>query len=185
VKARAAALILAVLLPAACAPESLLPDTAILPPGVFGAADQDVPAMEYAEYVFSDSSRTYGNPAAGARAVLAMDYLAGALATSPRWANVGPETKFELLQAREQTRAAAGIAPNARSQAVVNSLVVASSELQAGDLAKAAAALNNPAFTGSPEQTLQRLANLPYLQMANISTNHAANEMFEPGDSGT
>jgi len=141
--------------------------------------------VQYAEYVFSDSSRTYGDPAAGARAVLAMDYIAGELTTSPRWAKISPEAKIGLLQAREQTRAAIGIAPNARSQAVVNSLIVVSSDLQAGDLAKAAAAVDNPAFAGPPEQTLRRLANLPYIQLANVSTAHAANELFEPENGGT
>lgn len=183
-KARVALLLVA-LLPVACAPESPPPDVAVLPPGVFGGGDQDAAAIQYAEYVFSDSSRTYGNPAAGARAALAMDYIAGELSASPRWASIGPETKFELLQARDQTRAAAGIAPNAPSQAVVNSLIAAASELQAGDQAQAAVALNNRAFTGTPDQTLQRLANLPYNQMANAATTHAATELLDPGNNAS
>ncbi len=179
------ALSLAALVLAACAPDNPLPDAAILPPGAFGAGDPDMAAAQYAQSVFSDSSRTYGDAAAGARAVLAMDYLAGEVATSPRWTSIGPQTKLELLQAREQVRAAAGIAPNARSQAVVDSLVVASSALQAGDRAQAAASVANPAFAGPPEQTLRRLANLPYIQAANVATAHALNEMFEPGHDGS
>ena len=166
---------------AACGPLPPPPDTAQLPPGVFGTLDQDVPATQYAQYAFSDPGRTYGNPVAGAQAVLAMDYIAGQLNTSPRWANIGASTQQQLLAGRVQTRAAVGIAPNAPSQLVVDSLVAARNDLAAGNQPGAIHDLDNPAFPEGGAHTVQVLANLPYIQMANVSTQHAAEELFRPG----
>jgi hypothetical protein len=171
-------LLLAALLPAACGPPFVPPDTASLPPGVFEGTDQDVPAVQYAAYAFSSASRTYGHPEAGAQAVLAMDYIAGELNTDPRWAHIDDDTKAQLLEARDQTRAAVGIAPNAPSQLVVDSLAAVYHDLQAGDEAGATAALSNPAFTKSPAETLQILANLPYLREANVAALQASDELF-------
>ncbi len=165
---------------AACGPLPPPADTAQLPPGVFSPLDQDVPATQYAQYAFSDPARTYGNPVAGAQAVLAMDYIAGQLNTSPRWANIEATTQMQLLQGRAQTRAAVGIAPNAPSQLVVNSLVAARNDLASGNQAAAAHDLDNPAFPQGGGHTVQLLANLPYIQMANVSTQHAAEELFRP-----
>ncbi len=167
---------------AACSPVPPPPDTAQLPPGVFGPQDQDIPAAQYAQNAFSDAARTYGDPAAGAEAVLALDYLAGEVNTNPRWSSVSVATKAELLQARQDTRAAAGIAPNAPSQLVVNSLLAARNDLTAGNPDAAAAALNNPAFPGGGQAAVKALANLPYIQTANVATIHAANEMDSPGE---
>jgi hypothetical protein len=167
----------------ACGPLPPPPDTAQLPPGVFSPLDQDVPATQYAQYAFADPSRTYGNPVAGAQAVLAMDYIAGELNTSPRWANINASTQQQLLQGRIQTRQAVGIAPGAPSQLVVNSLVAARNDLASGNQAAAAAALSNPAFTKGGNETVQALANLPYIQMANVATTHASEELFGPGNS--
>ena len=171
------------ILPVACGPLPPPPDTAVLPPGVFSALDQDVPATEYAQYAFSDPARTYGNPVAGAQAVLAMDYIAGELNTSPRWENIGAITQQQLLQGRAATRQAVGIAPNAPSQLVVDSLVRARNALAAGNTQAAEAALTNPAFPAGGAQAVKALTNLPYIQMANVSTQHAGEDLFAP-DSG-
>ena len=148
---------------------------------MFSTLDQDVPATQYAQYAFADPSRTYGNPLAGAQAVLAMDYIAGQLNTSPRWANIDAATQQQLLQGRAQVRQAVGIAANAPSQLVVNSLVSARNDLASGDTAAAAQALSDPAFTRGGEQTVQALANLPYIQVANVATTAANEELFGPG----
>ena len=165
---------------AACGPLPPPVDTAQLPPGVFSPLDQDVPAAEYAQYAFSDPARTYGNPVAGAQAVLAMDYLAGQLNTSPRWASIPAATQMQLLAGRTQTRQTVGIAPNAPSQLVVNSLVAARNDLAAGNRDAAARDLDNPAFPAGGAHTVQVLANLPYIQMANVSTQRAAEDLFRP-----
>ncbi len=167
-------------LPVACGPLPPPPDTAVLPPGVFSPLDQDVPATEYAQYAFSDPARTYGNPVAGAQAVLAMDYIAGQLNTSPRWQNISAITQMQLLQGRAATRQAVGIAPNAPSQLVVNSLVAARNDLASGNSQAAEAALTNPAFPGGGAQAVRALTNLPYIQMANVSTQHAGEDLFAP-----
>ncbi len=167
---------------AACGPLPAPPDTAQLPPGVFSPLDQDVPATQYAQYAFADVARTYGNPVAGAQAVLAMDYIAGQLNTSPRWAGIPATTQMQLLEGRVQTRRAVGIAPNAPSQLVVNSLVAARNDLASGNQPAAAHDLDNAAFPAGGEQTVQVLANLPYIQAANVATQHAAEDLFRPDD---
>ena len=167
---------------AGCGPLPPPPDTARLPPGVFSPLDQDIPAVQYAQYAFADASRTYGNPVAGAQAVLAMDYIAGQLNSSPRWANIDAATQQQLLQSRAEVRQALGIVPNAPSQAVIDSLVTARNDLAGGDTAAAARALNTPLFSRGGEQTVQALANLPYIQVANVATTHANEELFGPND---
>ena len=167
---------------AACATLPSAPDTAQLPANTFSPLDQDVPAVQYAQYAFAVPARTRGNPVAGAQAVLAMDYIAGELNTSPRWDHVGAMTQIQLLQGRQQTRAAVGIAPDAPSQLVVDSLVAARNDLAAGNQAAAVSALDNPAFPAGGARTVQALANLPYISMANISTMHAAGQLFGPGE---
>ena len=169
---------------AACSPLPPAPDTAQLPPGVFSPLAQDVPATQYAQYAFADAGRTYGNPVAGAEAVLAMEYIAGELTTSPRWANIPATTQMQLLEARVQTRRAVGIAPTAPSQLVVDSLVAARNDLASGNQAAAARDLNNPAFPAGGEHTVQVLANLPYIPAANVATQHAAEELFRPEGGG-
>jgi hypothetical protein len=149
-------------------------DTARLPPGEFASGDRDVAAVNYAAAAFSDQSSTYGNPAGGAEAALAMEYISGELNTSPRWVGMNTDTKDGLLRGREELRATLGIAPDASSQTVVNALSAAKQALQAGDKAAAAAALRNPAFTFSPEKTIEVLGNLPYMQPVNAATLQAA-----------
>ena len=174
----------AAVLPVACGPLPPPRDAATVARGVFSPLDQDVPATQYAEYAFADPGRTYGNPVAGAQAVLAMDYIAGQLNTSPRWANIPAITQMQLLEGRAATRQAVGIAPHAPSQLVVDSLVTARNDLASGNAPAAEAALTNPAFPAGGAQTVKVLANLPYIQMANVSTIHAAEELFGP-DNGS
>lgn len=184
---RSAAALLACLLPAACAylPQPRVVDTAQLAPGELGSfINIDVSAVQQAQWAFADSGRTRDRPVEAARASAAMDYIAGQLYTSPRWANISALTKEQLLQGRAEVREVLGVVPNAPSQVVVDSLASAANALIAGDQPAAAAALSNPAFTQPGEQTLQRLANMPYVRMANISTMRAANELFRPEGGG-
>jgi hypothetical protein len=110
-----------------------------------------------------------------------MDYIAGQLYTGPRWSNISAETQDELLQGRQEVRDALGVVPGTPSQVVVDRLLAAANALMAGDQAGAARELGPPAFSASGEQVLARLANLPYMRMANVSTMRAANELFEGG----
>lgn len=178
----AAALVMFVLSAAGCGPVAPPPDTARLQPGQLGTGfDPDVTAVNLAQWAFADRARTYGRPADAARAAASMDYIAGALNTSPRWANISPITKEQLLQGRQEVREALGVVPGTPSQVVVDRLAAAGNALAAGDQDAAARELGPPAFNAPGEQVIARLADLPYLRMANVSTMRAANEMFGPG----
>jgi len=160
--------------------QPVVPDTARLPPGALGSGfDSDVTAVQLAQWAFADSGRTYGRPIEAARAAASMDFIAGQLYTSPRWANISPLTKEQLLQGRQEVRTALGVMPGTSSQAVVDHLVFAGNALAAGDQANAIAQLGSPVFDQPGEQVLQRLANMPDLRMANVSTMKAANELFD------
>ena len=153
------------------------PDTARLPPNAFGTyADGDIGAINVSAWAFASPARTRNDPADAARAIAAVDYLAGELSTSPRWDFMSPLTKMQMLQARTEVRAAVGIASSAPSQNVVDQLLYASDAFTAGNAQGAMAALTPPAFTLPPQETVTRLANLPYLLEANVATMHAAGQ---------
>ena len=177
-------LVAACLLPVGCGVglQPVVPDTARLAPGALGVnGDPDVAAVNLAQWAFADSGRTYGRPVEAARAAASMDYIAGQLYTSPRWSNISALTKEQLLQGRQEVRAALGIAPGTPSQVVVDRLTTAGNALAAGDQAAAVAQLGAPVFAGTGEQVLAKLSNMPYLRMANVSTMRAANQLFESG----
>ncbi len=167
-------------LPLACTGvPATVPDSAQLAPGALGSnGDPDVTALNLAQNAFADPGRTYGRPTDAARAAAAMEYVAGEFYVSPRWQDISASTKEQLLQGREEVRQALGVVPGTSSQLLVNRLVAAADALAAGDQAAALQLLGPPAFSTPGEQTLARLSNLPYMQMANVSTMRAANEMF-------
>ena len=182
---RRAALLLTCLL-GACAhggPQPFVPDTARLAPGELGQGllDPDVSAVNLAAWAFADPGRTRNDPADAARACASMDYIAGELYTSPRWANIGALTKEQLLRGRVEVRRALGIPLDAPSQLVVNGLAGAGNAFAFHNPQAALAALTNPAFP-NPQATLARLSSLPYLQEANVGSLKAANELFGPGN---
>jgi len=171
------------LMPVACSGgiQPVVPDTARLAPGALGGGgfDPDVTAVYQAQWAFAVPSRTHGRPIEAARAAASMDYIAGQLYTSPRWANIAATTKEQLLQGRREVRAALGVVPGTSSQAVVDHLAAAGRALEAGDQPAAVVQLGAPVFDRPGDQVLARLSNLPYLQMANVSTMRAANELFD------
>lgn len=167
---------------AACsAVQPVVPDYARLRPGAFGTnEDGDVAAANLAQYAFADAGRTYGRPIEGARAAAALEYMAGAFYVSPRWNNISALTKEQLLQGREELRAAISVRPGARSQQIVDGLMGASNALDTGDQLAAAAALDRSgAFAVPGAEEIGKLGNLPYLRTANIATMHAADELFQ------
>ena len=169
---------------AACAvtPFAGPPDTAQVPPGVFGSnGDNAIAGIALAAWAFALPSRTHGRPADAAQASASVDYLAGQLSNSPRWAAMDSITKQQMLQARGDLRKIIGVAPGMPSQRVVNALLAASGALRAGDEAAAIAALSPPVFTRPGAETLQSLTDLPYLQMANLATSSAQAQEF-PGN---
>jgi hypothetical protein len=160
---------------AACAPRPM-PSTAELPPGAFGGnADNGIMAINLAAWAFADPARTHGNPIDATRAVLAIEYLAGQLSSSPRWDYMSQLTKLEMLQARQQVRATLGIAEDAPSQAVANSLLALSTNPTP---AVANQVLRAPVFTLPPTETLARINNLPYLPLVNQASQGASAQEF-------
>ncbi len=161
--------------------QPFVPDTARMTTAQFGTGglDPDVAATQFAQWAFADSGRTYGRPVEGARAVAAMDYIAGQLYTSPRWAGISALTKEQLLQGRAEVREAMAVRAGTPSQLVVDRMTAAGNALAAGNRDAALAQLSDPAFTAGPASTLDRLANLPYLRMANVSTQRAGNSLFD------
>ena len=156
------------------------PSTARLPPGAFGSnADNDIMAINTASWAFSDPARTHGNLINATRAVLAIEYLAGELWTNPRWDYMSPLTKQFMLQARQEVRAALGIAPDAPSQLVANALLALTASPTP---ATAAQVIRPPVFTLSPDETIMRLENLPYLPIANKAAHRAAGQEFPGND---
>ena len=156
------------------------PDTASVPFGAFGTLDNGVAAANQASWAFGAPSRTLNDPVDAARAVAAIDYLAGELSSNPRWIMVSPLTKQEMLRARADVRQVLGIAPDAPSQFVVETLLQFGWLWQSGNWPAAMQVLASQVFTLPPQQTLQVLNNLPYVQSANIASADAAAQML-PG----
>jgi hypothetical protein len=166
----------------ACAAITPPPDTAQLPFSAFGTLDNDVGAANVASWAFASPARTRNDPVDGARAAAAIDFLAGELSSNPRWLTLSPLTKQEMLRARADVRSALGIRQDAPSQIVANALLQFAADWQAGNQPAAMQILTTPVFTLPPQQTLQILANLPYIRSANIASIDAANQMLPGGD---
>ncbi len=166
---------------AACAAATPQPDTAQLPFAAFGTMDNDVGAANIASSAFASPARTANNPVEAARACAAVDYLGGQLST-PRWLDLSPLTKQEMLQARGDVRAVLGVPTGVPSQMVVGALLQFAAAWQAGNKQAALRFLNPPAFLHGPQQTLQVLSNLPYIPTANRASIDAANQMLPGGD---
>jgi len=91
---------------------------------------------------------------------------------------VNPTVATSLARARDDARAALGVAPGAPPQAVINSLYGASRALTAGDRAGAERVLSPAVFQGGGAATLQRLASLPPLPRANEAATLAQFELY-------
>jgi hypothetical protein len=106
-------------------------------------------------------------PAAAARAIADIEYLAGAVPVDPRWQTSA--AAVPLAQARNQGRQALGIPASAPAQGVIDGLTRAADALDANDRAAAAQALPRAIFTAGPEQTLRRLATPPRIPSASAA----------------
>jgi hypothetical protein len=106
-------------------------------------------------------------PAAAARAIADIEFLAGAVPVDPRWQT--SNASVQLVQARNQGRQALGIPASAPAQGVIDGLTRAADALDANDRAAAAAALPASIFTAGPEQTIRRLAAPPRIRSASAA----------------
>lgn len=173
--------VLACLAVAACGLVQPPPSTAQLPQFFYGNFDNDIGAINQSAYLLGSPARTRNDPIAGLQAAIAVEYLGGALNSSPRWFEMSPLTKMNMLQAREEFRQVLGIRPDTPSQFVVNAEIWAMWALMHGDTAGAAHALSGPMFTQPPQHTLVVLTNLPFLPAARAATASAQMEEFRNG----
>jgi hypothetical protein len=172
-------MLLACLLPAACDAVVTYPPPPVIPIGSLGTnQDSDTAAVLLSGYTFGDKARLTGNPIGVARAAASVEYLAAALPTGPRWQIVAPFIIDQMIQGRAELHRALGIAPGAPSQAVVAGLLNAANALLVNNPAAAAEALNPAIFTLGPQQTLNILANMPFLPTVNVATARLNNEFL-------
>jgi hypothetical protein len=144
-----------------------------LPAGVFGVyEDNDIGALNQSAWAFADPARTQNDPIDAARAVIAVEYLADALRSNPRWQGL---SGAGMLQARVETRRVLGIVPDAPPQPVVEALLRLIAALRSGDPGAPAQALSSPVFTLPSSETLQILSHMPYIPATNIATLQASN----------
>jgi hypothetical protein len=166
---------------AACATLPATQRTPFLPPGVYGTyEDNDIGAINQSAWAFASAANTRDNPAEAVRAVVALEYLSGELRENPRWIGMDAAVKLHMGRARDELRQILGIRPDAPPQIVVNTLLALGLNLQAGNQAASMQVLSSPIFTQPPERTLQLLANLPYVQEANLATSRAEAQSFPP-----
>jgi hypothetical protein len=166
----------------ACAAAGSVHQPAQLPASVYGIyEDNDVGAINQSSWAFASPQRTLNNPVEAIKAVIAIEYLADELYDNPRWINIPLLTKERMREARADLRRDLGIAPDAPSQLVIDTLLRAAWNLQSGNPDEASRSLQVPAFT-SPQRTLQVLTDLPYIQSANLATSEAAWQVLSHGD---
>ena len=147
------------------------PDIPAVPPAALGTnGDVDQAAAGIAGWAFADPGRTRGRPVEAARAVISLEYLASAVSNNPRYIGTPALNQQQLLAARQEVRDALGVAQGAPSQALVDALIGVEQAVIAGDAAAQERALSGPLFTLGPQATLQRLAYLPPLPVANVAT---------------
>jgi hypothetical protein len=149
---------------AACAPAAPPPSL----PAALAPADQvRDPAIQVGQSVATFFRRPQpGQPAAAARAIAELEWLATSLPVSPQWQAIGGAGIAQLGQARNEARTALGIPRGAPSQPVIDGLSAAATALDAGDRAAASRALSRATFPLGPEATLARLAEPPRVPTA-------------------
>ncbi len=128
--------------------------------------------------MFGDTSALRGRPAEAARAAVQLEFLADAFVTDPVWSiRASGAVLHALRQGRAEMREALGIAPNAPSGPVIEGLREAAAALDAGQDARAEAALSGPDFPAGGAGVLRRLATLPRLPRVAEAASAAAAEI--------
>jgi hypothetical protein len=107
-----------------------------------------------------------GRPAEAALAIARLEALEMEVADRRAWPSLSPSIAIAMRTARDETRAALGIAQRAPGGDVVRALSITASRLRANDRAGAAAALPASLFEPGGEATLDRLAALGPLPAA-------------------
>jgi len=163
----------ALLLLAGCGPLSSPPagGWASLPPDATqGAGDPTVAAILNAAAVFGNPGSVAGNPVGAARAVAQYEYLATEIPTGPRWQSFQPVVSVQLAKGRRALRETLGIAQDAPTQGIIDSMYAAGRALVMGDRPAAVNILSAPFYRPGGEALLARLAALPLIQDVNVAT---------------
>jgi len=105
-------------------------------------------------------------PAAAARAIADIEFLAARVPTDPRWRTSSATALSQLAQARNEGRAALDIPTSAPAQGVIDGLLAAAAALDANDQAGVARALPRTVFRAGPQATVQRLSQPPRIRSA-------------------
>lgn len=137
---------------------------------VVGAGDPTRSAVLTTSAVFGDRTPAAGQPAAAARAIAQMEFLAVTLPSNDTFANASPTLMPELATARREWRGVLDIAPGAPPQAIIDSLYMAGRALDAGQREAAASALPPAIFRRGGAATLTQLAALPNMPSTAAAT---------------
>ncbi|MBU8543466.1 MULTISPECIES: hypothetical protein [Roseomonadaceae] len=143
-----------------------------------GLGDPARAAVLAATPAFADTTTLAGRPAEAARQAARLEWLAATLVHLPEWRRASPLLGLFLIQGRDELRGALGIPSAAAPAAVAGALLDAAAALEAGEPARAAAALDAVGQGGS---MLARLATLPPLPHAARATALAQSELTGDG----
>ncbi|NMJ41579.1 hypothetical protein GWK16_10030 [Roseomonas sp. JC162] len=110
-----------------------------------------------------------GQPAAAARAIAELEWLAATIPTNPRWQTANATALTALAQARFEARRALGIPQSAPAQPVINGLAGAAFAIADNDRAELTRALPRALFTLGPEGTVAALAAPPAVPSAMLA----------------
>jgi hypothetical protein len=145
------------------------------PPGVLAGAPGAGAPLRAAVAATADAfanqgAALQGRPAEAALAIARLEALELEVADRRAWPALSPSIGFAMRTARDETRAALGIAQRADGADVVRALSQVSARLRAGERAGAAAALAAPLFDPGGEATLDRLGAIGPLPAAEQAT---------------
>lgn len=148
---------------------------ATLPPTILaGAPGSGAPlraAVFAAAAAFTNQgAAVQGRPADAALAIARLEALEMEVADRRAWPALSPSVGIAMRTARDETRAALGIAQRAPGGDVVRALSLTASRLRAGDRGGAAAALPAILFEPGGEATLDRLGAIGPLPAAEQAT---------------
>ncbi|CAH0275033.1 hypothetical protein [Roseomonas sp. CECT 9278] len=148
---------------------------ATLPPAILAGAPGAGAPLRAAVFATAAAFANQGTalqdrPAETALAIARLEALELEVADRRAWPSLSPSIGFAMRTARDETRAALGVAQRAPGTEVVQALSRTAARLRAGDRAGAAAALPASLFEPGGEATLDRLAAIGPLPAAEQAT---------------
>lgn len=165
----------------ACA--NMGPETASLPEfNSFITGDAVRYSIEQGADMLTNRRRLTGQPWETARLIQALEFLSVELPNGPRWNIMLPMAQITVPSTRREWRDAFGIAANARSQEVIDTLSVVRNAFAARSLSGAVDALTPPLFSPGGQETLNRLGDPPALPRTTRALMDARMELLSARD---